>query len=372
MAGNSFGKAFVVTCFGESHGKCVGIVIDGCPAGLPLSERDVQVELDKRKPDVSSLGTPRVEEDRVEILSGVFDGYTTGAPLCLIIWNRNFESESYEMLKVKPRPGHADYTAHLRYGGFNDYRGGGRFSGRITAAYVMAGAVAKKLLKTINVEIFAHTVQVGRIKVSKKISYEDIRKNVYKNEVRCADSHVAALMLEEILKVKNEGDSLGGIIECLALNYPAGLGDPIFDSLDADIAKIMFDIPGVKGVEIGIGFAAASMKGSENNDPFIIKKNKIFTETNNCGGILGGMSNGMPIISRVAFKPTSSIHKKQKTIDLKRIKETKLTLSGKFDPCIVPRAVPVVESCMAIVLTDYAIRLGRISSMSISHKPFQD
>lgn len=363
MAGNSFGKAFAITCFGESHGKCVGIVIDGCPAGLPLSEKDIQTELDKRKPGATSISTPRVEEDKAEILSGIFKGHTTGAPICIIVWNKNIESEPYEEVRTKLRPGHADYTAYLRYGGFNDYRGGGRFSGRITIAYVMAGAVAKKLLKTMGTEILAHTVQIGKIELSKKVSYEEIRKNVYENAVRCADPQTAALMEKEILKVKSEGDSLGGIVECIALNYPAGIGDPIFDSLDADIAKIMFNIPGVKGVEIGAGFNAASMKGSENNDQFKIENGKVITETNNCGGILGGISNGMPITAKIAFKPTSSILKRQKTVDFERMKETELKLSGKYDPCIVPRAVPVVESCMAIVLVDYAIRFGKIPSV---------
>ncbi|MGQ9623900.1 MAG: chorismate synthase [Candidatus Bathycorpusculaceae bacterium] len=366
MAGNSFGKAFVITCFGESHGKCIGVVIDGCPAGLQLSELDIQAELDKRKPSESKVSTPRKEEDKAEILSGVFGEYTTGAPICIVVWNRDVDSEPYETLRVKPRPGHADYTAYLRYGGFNDYRGGGRFSGRVTAAYVMAGAVAKKLLKTIGVEVLAHIVQIGSVKVSRKVSYEEVRNNVYGNEVRCADLQAAALMIEEILKVKSEGDSLGGVVECIALNYPAGVGEPIFDSLDADIAKIMFDIPGVKGVEIGAGFNAALMKGSESNDEFRIRKGRVVTETNNCGGILGGLSNGMPIIARIAFKPTSSIFKRQRTVDVKRMEEAELKLSGKYDPCIVPRAVPVVESCMAVVLTDHAIRLGKISPTSIS------
>ncbi|MEM3673103.1 MAG: chorismate synthase [Candidatus Bathyarchaeia archaeon] len=366
MSGNSFGKAFVITCFGESHGKCVGVVIDGCPAGLPLSEKDIQTELDKRRPGASRISTPRAEEDKAEILSGVFGGYTTGAPICIVVWNKDVDSEPYERLRSKLRPGHADYAAHLRYSGFNDYRGGGRFSGRITAAYVMAGAVAKKLLETVGVEVLAHTVQIGSIEVSKKISYDEIRKNVYGNDVRCADPQAAALMEKEILKVKSEGDSLGGVVECIALNYPAGVGDPIFDSLDADIAKIMFDIPGVKGVEIGAGFNAASMKGSENNDAFRIRNGKIVTETNNCGGILGGLSNGMPIVARVAFKPTSSILKRQRTVDIERMEEVELKLSGRHDPCIVPRAVPVVESCMAVVLVDHAIRLGKISPTSIS------
>ncbi|MEM3464681.1 MAG: chorismate synthase [Candidatus Bathyarchaeia archaeon] len=368
MAGNSFGKAFVITCFGESHGKCIGVVIDGCPAGLQLSEQDIQKELDKRKPGASILSTPRAEEDKAEILSGVFNGFTTGAPICIVIRNENADSGNYEIMREKPRPGHADYTAYVRYAGFNDYRGGGRFSGRMTAALVMAGAVAKKLLKTIGVEILVHTIQIGPIKISRMVSYEEIRKNVYENEVRCADSQTAHLMIKEILKVKGEGDSLGGVVECIALNCPAGLGDPIFDSLDADIAKIMFNIPGVKGVEIGAGFQAASMRGSENNDEFKIRMGRIVTQTNNCGGILGGLSNGMPITVRIAFKPTPSILKRQRTVELKRMKETWLELSGRFDPCIVPRAVPVVEACMAIVLADHAIRLGKISSTNISSK----
>jgi len=363
LAGNSIGKAFVLTCFGESQGKCVGVVIDGCPAGLPLSEGDIQTELDKRKPGLSIISTPRMEEDEAEILSGVFKGFTTGAPICMVVWNKDVDSKPYEDIKGKPRPGHADYTAHVRYGGFSDYRGGGRFSGRITLAYVMAGAVAKKLLKLIGVEVLAHTVQIGSIKMSKKVSHEDIRENVYKNSVRCADPHTAVVMEEDILKVKKEGNSLGGIVECLALNYPVGLGDPIFDSLDAELAKMMFNIPAVKGIEVGAGFDAASLKGSENNDQFMIKNGKIVTETNNAGGILGGLSTGMPIIVRVAFKPTPSISKKQRTVNLEEMKEVEIELSGRHDPCIVPRAVPVVESCMAVVLVDHAIRFGAIPSI---------
>jgi chorismate synthase len=360
LAGNSIGKSFVLTCFGESHGKCIGVVIDGCPAGLALSEEDVQMELDKRKPGVSSIGTSRVEEDKAEILSGVFNDFTTGAPICIVVWNKDVDSEPYEKIRGKLRPGHADYTAYMRYGGFNDYRGGGRFSGRITAAYVMAGAVARKLLRLLDVEVLAHTVQIGPIRLSEKVSHEDIRKNVYKNAVRCADQQTAVAMEKEILKAKKEGDSLGGIVECVALNLPAGLGDPVFDSLDADLAKMMFDIPGVKGVEVGVGFNAASLKGSENNDKFSIKNRTITMETNNSGGVLGGLSVGMPITVRVAFKPTASIHKKQDTVSLQEMKKTEIELSGRYDPCIVPRAVPIVESCSAIILVEHAIRLAKI------------
>ncbi len=363
MSGNSTGKTFVLTCFGESHGQCVGAVIDGCPAGLPLSEEDIQRELDKRRPGVSKISTARQEEDVAKILSGAYKGFTTGAPLCILVWNRDVDSRPYELTKDTPRPGHADYPARIRYDGFNDFRGGGRFSGRVTVAYTMAGAVAKKLLKGIGVEVLAHTVQIGAIGLSKEITYDDIRKNVYQNSVRCADPETARTMEAEVLKVAREGDSLGGIVEGIALGVPVGLGDPIFDSLDADLAKMLFNIPAVKGVEFGAGFGAASLRGSENNDPFTIKDDKVTMLTNNAGGILGGLSTGMPIVVRVAFKPTPSISKRQKTVDLTQGREVELELSGRHDPCIVPRAVPVVESCIATVLVDHALRLGVIPTV---------
>lgn len=363
MSGNSIGKAFVLTCFGESHGPCVGAVIDGCPAGLSLSEEDIQRELDKRRPGVSQISTARQEEDVAKILSGVYQGFTTGAPLCILVWNRDIDSRPYERIKDMPRPGHADYPVRIRYGGFNDFRGGGRFSGRVTVAYVMAGAVAKKLLEGIGVEVLAHTVQIGTIRLSKEATYNDIRRNVYQNSVRCANPETARTMEAEVLKVAQEGDSLGGIVKGIALGVPTGLGDPIFDSLDADLAKMLFNIPAVKGVEFGTGFGAASLKGSENNDPFTIRDDKVVTLTNNAGGVLGGLSTGMPLVVRVAFKPTSSIAKKQKTVDLIQRREVELDLSGRHDPCIVPRAVPVVESCIATVLVDHALRLGVIPTV---------
>jgi len=360
LNGNSIGRALILTCFGESHGTCIGAVIDGCPAGLPLTEKDIQVEVDKRRPGLTAVSTTRMEEDQVEILSGVYQGYTTGAPICMVIRNRDVRSESYEQIKYKPRPGHADYTSFIKYGGYNDYRGGGRFSGRVTAAYVMAGAVAKKLLQTINVEILAHTVQIGKVKIQRDLSYDEIRENTYRNPVRCADPKIASLMEREILEASEEGDSVGGIVEGIALNVPAGLGEPIFDSLDADIAKMMFNIPAVKGVEFGVGFKAASLRGSENNDQYAIRGGKIVTLSNNSGGVLGGISTGMPLITRVAFKPTPSISKKQKTVDLIRMEETEIEMTGRHDPCVVPRAVPVVESCLAFILADHAIRSQKI------------
>ncbi|MBU4299351.1 chorismate synthase [Patescibacteria group bacterium] len=365
---NNFGKDFKITSFGESHGRCVGIVVDGCPAGLKLEEKEIQEDLDKRKPGQSEISTQRKEEDKVEILSGILNGFTTGAPICFLVWNKDVKSESYEEIKKGlVRPGHVDFTAFVKYGGFNDGRGGGRFSGRITAGFVMAGAVAKKLLNLLKIEILAHTIEIGGIRAEKK-SISEIRKNVYpvrkgglsngvcKNEVRCADLKMAEKMVEEIEKMRKEGDSIGGIIEGIALNLPVGLGEPIFGTLDGEISKALFAIPGVKGVEFGSGFGSARIKGSQNNDLFIIKNGKILTETNNSGGILGGISNGMPLLVRVAIKPTSSISKPQITVNIKKMKMEELRIEGRHDPCIVPRAVPVVEAMLAITICDFALR----------------
>lgn len=353
---NIFGEDFRITSFGESHGRCVGVVIGGCPAGLKLAEKDIQAELDKRKPGQSKITTQRKEEDKVEILSGVFQGFTTGAPLCLLVFNKDIKSESYEEIKKGLiRPGHADLTAFMKYGGFNDYRGGGRFSGRITAGFVMAGAVAKKLLNLLKIEILAHTVQIGGVKIG-KAEISEIKKNTYKNEVRCADLGAAEKMAAEIEKAKREGDSVGGIIEGIALSLPVGLGEPVFDTLDGELAKALFAIPGVKGVEFGAGFKAAEIKGSQNNDLFLLGGRKIITKTNNSGGILGGISNGMPLAVRVAIKPTASIAKSQITVNMKKLTEEELKIKGRHDPCIVPRAVPVVEAMLAITICDFAMR----------------
>jgi chorismate synthase len=368
LNGNSIGKALVLTCFGESHGLCIGAVVDGCPAGLRLSQEDVQAELDKRRPGLSGVSTSRREGDRVEILSGVYGGCTTGAPICMVVRNRDVKPEDYEQIRGRPRPGHADYTAFVKYGGHSDFRGGGRFSGRVTVAYVMAGAIAKKLLSTIGVEILAHAKQIGSVGVSEEVSYDEIRNNVCTNSVRCAVPETAALMEQEILKAADGGDSVGGVVEGVALNVPAGLGEPIFDSLDSEIAKMMFGIPAVKGVEFGAGFRSASSRGSENNDQYVVRKGRVVTLSNNAGGVLGGISTGMPIVVRVAFKPTSSIYKRQRTVDLSRMKETEIELSGRHDPCVVPRAVPVVESCLAFVLADHAIRSGRIPKVIAGEK----
>jgi chorismate synthase len=356
--GNSLGKLFTIASFGESHGRCVGIVIDGCPAGLALTEADIQREVDKRRP-AGAGATKRAEEDKVEILSGVFNTHTTGAPITLLIWNRDIDSSEYERIRFMPRPGHADYTAFMKYGGFNDFQGGGIFSGRITATFVMAGAVAKKLLRLIGVEILAHTVEIGGLK-ARPMKPDELKLNVDRNPLKCADPDAAAEMAQAIEKARKAGNSLGGIVEGLALNMPVGLGEPVFDTLEGDLAKALFAIPAVKGVEFGSGFSTAHKRGSENNDPFTIKSGKIVTATNNAGGILGGISNGMPIVVRVAIKPTPSIARKQKTVNLKIMEIADLTVKGRHDTCIVPRAVPVVESMMAVTLGDFALRAGLI------------
>lgn len=357
--GSSLGKLFTVTAFGESHGRCVGVIIDGCPAGLAITEEDIQKEVERRKPGAGGIATARVEEDKVEVLSGVFDGRTTGAPVCLLVWNKDVDSSEYEKARFIPRPGHADYTAFMKYGGFNDFRGGGRFSGRITAGFVMAGAVAKKLLNLIGIEVLAHTVEIGGIK-AEPIEVDEIRKNIGKNALKCADLKAAKEMARALEKIKAEGDSMGGIVEGIALNVPAGLGEPVFDTLEGDLAKALFAIPAVKGVEFGSGFSVAGKKGSENNDLFNVKDGKIVTVTNNAGGILGGISNGMPVVLRVAVKPTSSIARSQETVNLATMKKASLAVKGRHDVCIVPRAVAVVESMMAVTLCDFVLRAGLI------------
>ena len=357
--GNSFGKLFTIASFGESHGRCVGVIIDGCPAGLPVSLEDIQQEVNKRRPQTGVASTTRAEEDKAEILSGILNDRTTGAPICLLIWNQDVDSSQYQKNRFLLRPGHADYTAYIKYGGFNDFRGGGRFSGRITATFVMAGAIARKLLNTVGVEVLAHTIEIGGIKAQPK-GLEEIRQNVDRDPLKCADPEAAKKMLRVIEQARAEGDSVGGIIEGTALNVPTGLGESVFDTLEGDLAKALFAIPAVKGVEFGSGFSAAEKRGSENNDPFVIKNGKIVTTTNNAGGILGGISDGMPIVVRVAVKPTPSIAKKQQTVDIDKMESATLEIEGRHDACIVPRAVPVVESMMAVTLCDFAIRAGII------------
>jgi chorismate synthase len=360
MSGDSVGERFQLLTFGESHGKVVGAVLCGCPAGLPLSEDDIQPELDLRKPGQSIVTTQRREEDRVEIMSGVFRGHTTGAPMMMLIRNEDKDSSSYEAMKDTPRPGHADLVARMKYGGFNDYRGGGRFSGRITASFVMGGAVAKKLLRqAFGLEIVAYSLEIGGVR-AEGFSLEEAAKNRYANEARAPTPAAAEEMKKKILETRRIGDSLGGIVECVATNVPTGLGEPVFASLDSDLARVALSIPAVKGVEFGSGFSSARLTGLGNNDSYFFDGKKVSTRTNNSGGILGGLSNGMPIVYRVAFKPASSIAVKQTTVDLKSNEEVDLVVPGRHDPTVVPRGVPVVESVTALVLADHALRAGLI------------
>lgn len=360
MAGNSIGKEFAITTFGESHGKNIGAIVDGCPSGLPLTEVYVQEELNRRIPKEPRIISNRIEKDNVEILSGVFNGFTTGAPIALTVENKDVDSSNYEVTKDLPRPGHADYTARIRFGGYNDYRGSGRFSGRLTVPIIMAGAVAKRLLKQFEVEVFAYTKSIGDIKLDKPLNYAELSSRRYETSVRCPDKKCAEEMEKSIIAARKEGDSVGGIIEVVALNVPAGVGEPLYDSLDADIAKAIFAIPAVKAVEFGAGFKAASLKGSQNNDIFQLLNGKISCLSNNHGGILGGISSGMPIVLRIAIKPTPSISSEQYTVDLSKMENAKLKVEGRHDPCIVPKAVPVAESVVAIVIVDHMIRAGFI------------
>ncbi|MEE8167853.1 MAG: chorismate synthase [Candidatus Hydrothermarchaeales archaeon] len=359
MSGNTFGEILRITSYGESHGTAVGVIVDGCPSGLELSEEDIQRELDRRRPGQGEITTERREADRVRILSGVFEGRTLGTPVGMLVYNEDADSSPYVELKNKPRPNHADFTYAAKYGHF-DWRGGGRASGRETVARVAAGAIAKKLLASIGVEILGHAKEIHGIK-ARDVSVEDIRKYVEENPVRCADTAAAKSMEKVILKAKEEGDSVGGVVELLALNVPTGIGEPVFDKLDADIAKAIMSVGAVKGVEIGAGFQVAEKKGSENNDEFYVEEGVVKTYSNNSGGILGGISNGMPIVVRAAVKPTSSIAKEQRTMDLETMKDTTIRVTGRHDPCIVPRVLPVCEAMLALVLADHALRGGFIA-----------
>lgn len=361
MSGNIFGSNFRIVSFGESHGKGVGVVIDGCPAGLQLDHSAIQMELNRRRPGQSAISTPRTEEDQFEILSGVFNEYTTGAPITLFVKNKDADSSKYEIFKNIPRPGHADFTAWKKYGGFHDYRGGGRFSGRITLSFVLAGAVAKQLLKeTLGIEVLAHTVAIGGIEVEQQLSIDQIRENRYANPVRCAAPKIAEQMMQRIEAIKQQNDSLGGIVEAICLNIPPGLGEPIFRSIESEFSSILFSIPAVKGVEFGAGFEVAHLTGSQHNDLFYSNTTQIKTRTNNAGGILGGITNGMPIRCRIAIKPTASIAKPQESVDLTSRQSTQITVEGRHDPVIVPRAIPVVEAVLAVSITDLAIQAGFI------------
>lgn len=346
---NTIGKLFTFTSFGESHGKGIGGIIDGCPAGILLDETFIQQELDRRKPGQSSIATPRKEDDKVEFLSGIFDGKTTGTPISFVIWNQNQHSKDYDHLKEIYRPSHADYTYQQKYG-IRDHRGGGRSSARETAGRVVAGAVAKLVLKSMGVSINAYTSQVGPIAMSLSMDEVDLSK-IETNIVRCPQTEVADKMIDYIHELKKDGDSTGGIISCIVKGVPLGWGEPIFDKLQARLAAAMLSINASHGFDYGKGFEGVALKGSEMNDPFVKEGDKISTRTNNSGGIQGGISNGQDIYFRVLFKPVATISKKQDTLDI-HSNEIELEARGRHDPCVLPRAVPVVEAMAAITLLD--------------------
>ena len=355
---NSIGEKFRITSFGSSHGKALGAIVDGCPANLELSQIDIQKELDKRKPGTSSVTTSRKEADEVQILSGIFEGKTDGTPITGIVFNKNQHSKDYSMFKNTPRPSHGDYAWMMKYGNY-DYNGGGRGSGRVTIGHVIGGAIAKKLLKTQNIEIISHVTQIGDVKAEHN-DFKTIKENIEKNPVRCGDLKAAKEMEELILSKKQDGDSVGGIVETIAVNAPAGLGEPVFERLDGDLARALMNIGAVKGVEIGLGFDVASCTGSEVNDEYQIENGMVSTKTNNSGGIIGGMTNAMPIVTRIAVKPTPSISKCQNSINLKKQNNEKIEIKGRHDPCICPRITSVAEASTAIILADHMIRSGFI------------
>lgn len=348
MSGSTIGKNFTVTTWGESHGKALGVVIDGCPAGIPLSEEDIQKDLDRRRPGSSPYSTPRQERDRVSIMSGVFQGLTTGTPISLIIFNEDQRSQDYSQVAHIYRPGHADYTYHKKYGIW-DYRGGGRASGRETAARVAAGAIAKKVLSELKIKIQAYTLSIGPIKIDPERFDEE---EIYRNPMAMPDSEAAKKAEEYINLLKEKGDSAGGVVECTIQGLPAGVGEPVFEKLDAALARAIMSIGAVKGIEFGRGFQAAYLTGSQNNDPLSYMPDKGLVKlSNNSGGITGGISEGFPIVFRAAFKPTPSISIPQKTVT-HDMQNTQLILTGRHDPVIVPRAVVVVEAMTAITLVD--------------------
>ncbi|HEV2842548.1 MAG TPA: chorismate synthase [Chthoniobacterales bacterium] len=359
--GSSFGQLFCITTWGESHGGGVGVVIDGCPPRIELSEEDIQRDLDRRRPGQSAIVTPRDEADRCQILSGVFEGHTLGTPISIMVMNKDARPEAYADMKGTYRPSHADFTYEAKYG-IRNWQGGGRASARETVGRVAAGAVAKKLLSKLSkerFEIVAYVVQIHE--VTARIDRTSVQADaVERSAVRCPDETAAELMTALIQSVRAEGDSVGGVIECVIRGIPAGLGEPVFDKLEADLAKAMLSLPASKGFEIGSGFAATRMKGSEHNDPFEVRDEKVRTVTNNSGGVQGGISNGEDIFFRVAFKPTSTIARDQKTVTASG-EETTLSARGRHDPCVLPRAVPIVEAMAALVLCDHALRQKAIS-----------
>ena len=360
--GSTFGQLFRITTFGESHGGGVGVVIDGCPPRISLSEADLQRELDRRRPGQSALVSSRQEADRCEILSGVFDGATVGTPIALLVRNEDARPEAYREMKETFRPSHADFTYEAKYG-IRNWQGGGRASARETIGRVAAGAVARQVLANFHPEIELVTYVTHVYDIAATVDAGSVtREQVEANPTRCPDAVAAKKMIQAIAQAQSEGDSLGGIIECVIRGVPPGFGEPVFDKLEADLAKAMLSLPATKGFEIGSGFAAAAMKGSEHNDPFEMRAGKVRTTTNRSGGVQGGISNGENILFRVAFKPTATIAREQKTVTAAK-EETTLAARGRHDPCVLPRAVPMVEAMVLLVLADHWLRQRAVEAI---------
>ncbi len=364
---SQFGQLFRISTWGESHGGGVGVSIDGCPPRIPLSESDIQPDLDRRRPGQSEIVSPRAEEDRCTILSGVFQGQTLGTPICIAVMNKDARPEAYSEMESAFRPSHADFTYQAKFG-IRNWQGGGRASARETIGRVAAAAVAKKVLARMHgkLEIVAYVKSIHGIDAAidpETVTLDDVEANI----VRCPDAAAAQRMIDFIKQVRAEGDSVGGVIECVLRGVPPGLGEPVFDKLEADLAKAMLSLPATKGFEIGSGFAGTQMRGSEHNDAFRIKEGRVRTETNRSGGIQGGISNGENILFRVGFKPTATIFKPQQTVTVTG-EQTELRARGRHDPCVLPRAVPMVEAMAALVLCDHALRQHALTA-TLSSNP---
>lgn len=347
MSSTFTGQHLRLSIFGQSHSEAVGMTLDGLPAGIPVDLDELQSFLNRRAPGRNDWSTPRREEDRPEFLCGLKDGFTCGAPLSAIIRNSNTRPKDYSQLKITPRPGHADYTAEVKYRGFQDYSGGGHFSGRLTAPLCIAGGIVKQALKERGIAVDARIKAIAGI-----VDASPFAASVAEKEFPVVDDKIGEQMREAIAKARAEGDSVGGVVECVVRGLPAGIGEPMFDGLENQIARMVFAVPAVKGIEFGAGFAAAGLRGSENNDAFCVQDGRIETVTNNAGGILGGISTGMPVVFRAAIKPTPSIAKEQQSVNLNSMEPSALRIEGRHDPCIVPRAVPVIEAAAAIAITD--------------------
>lgn len=356
--GNTFGNLFKLTSFGESHGSMIGGIIEGCPAGLEINKDLIQKDLDRRKPGQSKVTSPRKEDDKVQLLSGIFEGKSTGTPIGFLIPNINSKSQDYSNIKDVFRPSHADYTYEEKYG-LRDYRGGGRSSARETACRVVAGSIAKQLLNNYGIKISAYVSSIGNIFADEK--NVDLNKDYDSNIVRCPDNDASEKMINLITELKSKGNTVGGQIKCIINGVKPGLGEPVFDKLHADLGKAMLSINAVKGFEYGSGFSGSKMTGSVHNDEFIVENGNVSTKTNNSGGIQGGISNGEEIYFKVAFKPVATIMSKQNSID-KEKNNVELSVKGRHDPCVVPRAVPIVESMAAIVLADHLLK-NRLSKL---------